>query len=516
MGASGFLFQFNHGLSPASIGKGPSYGRMRAMKIPTVIQRVVSQLQEHHFEAYLVGGCVRDLLLGEEPHDWDIATNARPEEIMAVFQKRAFLDNQYGTVTVLTKSRQPSLREIEITPYRLEGPYRDQRHPESVTFTNDLEKDLGRRDFTINALALALQKPKPIFIDPFQGQADLKKKTIRAVGNPGQRLAEDGLRLMRAVRLATTLDFQIEEKTQKAIQEKASRLTHISPERIRDELVKIILSPRAAQGIEMLRQLSLLHYIIPELEEGYQIGQNKHHIYDVYEHLLRSLDYAVQQNFNLSVRLAALFHDIGKPRTKEGEGVNSTFYNHEIVGAEITQKIMTRLKFSRQETKKVVTLVRYHLFYYNVGEVGESSVRRLVRRAGQENMKELIQLRMADRIGSGVPKAKPYKLRHLEYMVEKVSRDPVSVDKLEISGHDVMEILQIAPGPKVGQVLTILLNRILDNPEKNQPEVLKKMVQDLKKLSEEGLKEESRKAKEKIDQINETEDILIKEKHWVK
>ena len=486
------------------------------MKIPREIKVIVNQLQKHRYDAYLVGGCVRDLILQKKPHDWDVATNAKPKEIMAVFKNHAFLDNQFGTVTVLTKSQDSSLKEVEITPYRLEGPYKDQRHPESVHFTNNLEKDLSRRDFTINAMALKIQGARPIIIDPFQGKKDLEKKLIRAVGNPAQRFSEDALRLMRAVRLATTLDFEIEPQTKKAIQEKASLLANISQERIRDEFVKIINSPRAMAGVEMLRQLSLLHYIIPELEEGYHVSQNKHHIYDVYEHSLRALDYAAQQGFSLAVRLAALFHDIGKPRTKQGEGPEATFYNHEVVGAQMTREIMTRLKFPRKMIEKVVLLVRYHLFYYNVGEVGETSVRRLVRRVGLENMPELIQLRMADRIGSGVPKAKPYKLRHLEYMVERISQDPISVKNLKVSGNDVMKILNIPPGPKVGQILNILLDRVLTSPQKNKKILLQKTIMALGKLPEKDFLREAEKAKKSISQIVETNDILIKEKHWVK
>ncbi len=485
------------------------------MKIPQEVKEIIKQLQKH-YEAYLVGGCVRDLILKKKPHDWDVTTNAKPEEIIAVFKNRAFLDNQFGTVTVLTKNEDPSLKEIEITPYRIEGEYKDQRHPSSVAFTTSLQEDLSRRDFTINAMALSFQNKEPVFIDPFQGKKDLQEKLIRAVGDPIQRFTEDALRLMRGVRLATTLDFQIEPQTEKAIQKKASLLANISQERIRDELMKIINSPRAMAGIEKLRKLSLLHYVVPELEEGYQVSQNKHHIYDVYEHSLRSLDYAAQQDFSPEVRLAALFHDIGKPRTKEGEGSEATFYNHEIVGAKITRAIMARLKFPRKTIEKVVTLVRYHLFYYNVDEVGESSVRRLVRRVGFENMPELIQLRMADRIGSGVPKAKPYKLRHLEYMVEKISQDPITVKTLKVSGKEVMAILKIQPGPKVGQILNILLDRVLTLPKDNKKSILQKMIRDLGKLPEKDFVAMAEKAKGSINQITETNDILIKEKHWVK
>ena len=269
--------------------------------------------------------------------------------------------------------------------------------------------------------------PQIKVIDLFGGQKDLEDKIIRAVGKPEERFSEDALRMMRAVRFAATLGgplsggWKIEEKTAKAIKKNAFWLQAISKERIRDEFLKIILSERAADGIELLRELQLLKYVVPELEEGYMVTQNKHHIYECYEHSLLSLKYAAQKNFNKYVRIAALFHDIAKPRVKQGEGPDATFYNHEILGAKMTVQILDRLKFPKKDIEKIVKLVRYHLFYYNVDEVSESSVRRLVRQAGPENMEELLQVRMADRIGSGVPKAEPYKLRHLKYVIEKVA-----------------------------------------------------------------------------------------------
>jgi len=249
-------------------------------------------------------------------------------------------------------------------------------------------------------------------IDPFSGKKDLKDKIIRAVGNPEERFSEDALRMMRAVRFATTLDFKIEEKTTRAIKKNSFWLQAISKERIRDEFLKIIMTERAADGIELLRLLSLLKYIVPELEQGFGVSQNKHHIYGCYQHAILSLKYVAKRNFNKYVRLAALFHDIGKPRVKRGEGSDATFYGHEILGAKMTTQILNRLKFPKKEIEKIAKLVRYHLFYYNPGEVFDSSVRRLVRKVGPENMEELLQVRMADRIGSGCPKAEPYKLRH--------------------------------------------------------------------------------------------------------
>jgi tRNA nucleotidyltransferase/poly(A) polymerase len=215
------------------------------------------------------------------------------------------------------------------------------------------------------------------------------------------------------------------------------------------------------------------------------------------------------------VRLAALFHDIGKPRTKRGEGPDATFYGHEIVGAKMTAQILNRLRFPKKDIEKIVKLVRYHLFYYNPGEVGESSVRRLLRKVGKENIEELLQVRMADRIGSGVPKAEPYKLRHLRYMIEKVSRDPISVKMLKVDGNDVMEILKIKPGPKVGQILHILLEEVIDDPKKNEENFLKKEIERLGKLPDDELKRLAKEAKEKIEKIEQKRDEMTKRKYWV-
>jgi len=486
------------------------------MEIPKEVLEVVEKLKENGFEAYIVGGCVRDFLRGVEPEDWDVTTNAKPEEIMKIFPK-SFYENKFLTVTVLTGSQNPKLKEIEITTFRKEAKYTDKRHPDFVGFAKTLEEDLARRDFTINAMALKIENGKLQIVDLFNGKEDLKNKIIRAVGDPRERFSEDALRMMRAVRFSVTLGegWKIEEKTKEAIKENAFWISAISKERIRDEFLKIIMSERAAEGIERMRQLGLLKYIIPELEEGYKVTQNKHHIYDCYEHYLRSLDFAAKKGFNMYVRLAALLHDIGKPRTKKGEGPDATFYGHEIVGAKMTAQILNRLRFPKKDIEKIVKLVRYHLFYYNPGEVGESSVRRLLRKVGKENIEELIQVRMADRIGSGVPKAEPYKLRHLRYMIEKVSRDPISVKMLKVDGNDVMEILKIKPGPKVGQILQILLEKVIEDPKKNEENFLKEEIKKLGKLPDEELKRLAKEAREKIEKIEQKRDEMTKRKYWV-
>jgi len=492
------------------------------MEIPKEVKSVINKLKEGGFEAYIVGGCVRDFLRGVEPEDWDVATNAKPEEIQKIFP-RSFYENKFLTVTVQTGSKNPKLKEIEITTYRKEARYTDKRHPDEIKFAKTIEEDLARRDFTVNAIALKIENSLKIknlklkIVNPFNGRKDLESKIIRAVGKPEERFNEDALRMMRAVRFAVTLGegWAIEEKTAEAIKKNAPWLQAISKERIRDELIKIVRTERAAEGIELLRELKLLQYIIPELEDGYKVTQNKHHIYECYEHYLRSLDYAAKKKFNEYVRLAALFHDIGKPKTKRGEGPDATFYGHEIAGAKMTARILNRLKFPQKEIEKIVKLVRYHLFYYNPDEVSESSVRRLVRQVGPENMEELLQVRMADRIGSGVPKAEPYKLRHLRYTIEKVSRDPISVKMLKVNGNDVMKILDIQPGPKVGQILDVLLGYVLETPEKNEKEFLEKEIEKLGKLSKKELSSLSQKAKKEREKLEIKRDEMTKQKYWV-
>jgi len=504
------------------------------MLIPKEAKFVTEKLKKEGFEAYIVGGCVRDLLRKVEPEDWDVATNAKPEEIQKIFPK-SFYENKFLTVTVQTGSRNKRLKEIEITTYRSEAKYTDKRHPDLIRFAKTIEKDLARRDFTINAIAVDISESREQrtknkkrrncslftvhcslrFIDPFDGQKDLEKKIIRAVGNPADRFSEDALRMMRAVRFAATLNFEIEKKTTQAIKKNSPWLQTLSKERIRDEFLRIIMAERAADGVELLRKLNLLKYIVPELEEGYKITQNKHHIYDCYEHSLFSLKYAAEKNFNKYVRSAALFHDIAKPRVKRGEGLDATFYGHEIVGAKMTAQILNRLRFSRKDIEKIVKLVRYHLFYYNVDEVSEASVRRLVRNAGPENMEELLQVRMADRIGSGVPKAEPYKLRHLKYVIEKVSQDPISVKMLKIKGNEVMNILSTKAGPKIGQILDILLGYVLTDPKRNKKETLKKEIKKLGKLSEKELSSLAQKSRKEREQIEVKKDKMTKKKYWV-
>lgn len=483
--------------------------------IPVYIQKITQALKASGYEAYIVGGCVRDLLMNKVPHDWDITTNATPEEMLKVF-KNAKYENAFGTVLIPIRKTakddqvKGDLEDVvEVTTYRSEQGYSDRRHPDLVRFETQIDKDLERRDFTINALALDVQNTEKV-IDLFGGQKDIKDKIIRAVGEPSDRFKEDALRMLRAIRFRAQLDFELEPKTQRAILKLAGSIKFVSQERIRDEFIKILKSPRAYEGVKLLHECKLLQYILPELEQGVDVKQDRHHIYPVFKHNLLALKTC--PNSNWQVRLAALLHDVAKPKTRKIIGGIATFYNHEYLGAKMVAKIMTRLKFSTTDQERVVNLVRNHMFYYNVGEVTAASVRRLIAKVGRENLKDLIDLRIADRLGSGTPKAMPYKLRHLQYMMAKVQNDPVSVKMLKINGDDLIKLLKITPGPKIGALLDVLLADVLEDPALNTVAELKARA---KKLNEFNLEELRVKAKEVIAEKQETEDRKIKRNYKV-
>lgn len=492
------------------------------MEIPKEIQSIDSTLQKAGYKAYLVGGCVRDLLMGraEGPKDWDITTDAKPEEIQALFADSVY-ENSFGTVGIKTDSEDPKLKIVEVTTFRLEGRYTDKRHPDEITFAKTIEEDLSRRDFTVNAMALQIQEIKKTknqeskIIDPFGGQDDLKKKIIRTVGNPDDRFTEDALRLMRAVRFSAQLGFEIEKETAAAIKKHAGLLEMISKERVRDEFMKLMMTDDAVVGVERMREFGLLRYVLPELLDGVGVGQNKHHIYSVYEHNLRSFQYAVEKNFPLDLRITALLHDVGKPKTKHGEGENCTFYGHQVVGERIAIKALDRLRFPKQFIEKVALLIREHMFVYDPESVTLAGVRRIIRRVGAENVDDLMLVREADRIGSGVPKAQPYRLRYLKAMIEKVQKDPIHPKMLTLKGDDVMRILQIEAGPKVGKILAALLEEVLDRPELNDASALERRMRELNALPEKELDVIAAKARERAAAAQERIDEEIKKKYFV-
>lgn len=495
------------------------------MNLPSEVQSIITRLHQAGFEAYAVGGCVRDLFLKRQPQDWDITTNATPEAIQKLFPKN-FYNNTFGTVTVLTLSTDPALKEIEVTTYRVDATYSDQRHPDHVTFTAQLEEDLARRDFTINAMALhSASTSGPThahqvvidglqIIDPFGGLKDLNATIIRAVGEASERFQEDALRLLRAVRLAAQLNFTIEPGTLQAIQESAQAIGAVSAERIRDELIKIIRSDHPEYGLQLLQSTGLLAVTVPELQEGVGIEQNKHHIYTVFEHNIKSLHFAARYDYPFHIRLAALLHDIGKPRTRRFDPKQGdyTFYGHDIVGARMVEKLLKRLKFSNADVHKVSHLVRHHMFYYDIGKVTEAGLRRMLRRVGPEHFDDLIKLRIAERKGSGVPKARPYRLRHLQFLAEKVSQQPISVGQLAINGHDLMEKLSIPPGPAIGGILNALLAEVIEDPKKNTTDYLLPRARELQESDPAQLKQLGVAAIEKEEQAREEE---IKKKYHV-
>lgn len=481
------------------------------MELPGFLTAILAILHGAGHEAYAVGGCVRDVLRGVTPTDWDVATSAHPDEIQALFPE-SFCENDFGTVTLKPVPEIPDGMKVEITPFRAEAGYSDRRRPDSVQFGVSLEEDLSRRDFTINAMAFDGES----IVDPYGGRDDLKAKLVRAVRDANERFDEDALRMLRAVRFATVLGFEIEPMTLVAIRKNAGLIAHVSPERIRDELTKMVNAPKQpSRAFHILHDTGLLALILPELEAGVGVGQNKHHVYTVFEHNVLSLDFAAEYGYTTAVRWASLLHDVGKPATKAGDGYNSTFYNHDIVGARQARGIMQRLKFSKEFGQKVVTLVRYHLFFYDVGVVTEAAIRRLVKKVGAENIQDLLKVRIAERMGSGVAKARPYRLRHLEFMIEKVARDPISVKMLEIDGTVLMSELNIAPGPRLGWMLNALLEDVLVDPSRNTRDWLMTRSRELAILSDSDLAALASKAKESATEAESEEVAKIKGKYKV-
>jgi putative nucleotidyltransferase with HDIG domain len=493
--------------------------------IPAFVSHVTKTLQDEGYEAYLVGGCVRDLLLGKTPKDWDVTTSARPEQIEAVFPiLKTVYENAFGTVTVIDLAADETLRdvthvtkpeEVQVTTYRSEGIYTDNRRPDTVTYETKLEKDLERRDFTINAMAYDPHKGQ--IIDIFKGQSDIKDKIIRCVLNANTRFEEDALRMMRAVRFSTTLNFAIASETLTALTAQSSLLARISQERIRDEFIKIILSEQPAVGIDLLQKTGMLHIIAPEFEEGIGCEQKGAHLYDVYNHLLHALQHAADKKFSLEVRLSALFHDIGKPATRRYDRTKDkyTFFGHEVVGARMTRKILERMRFSRETSELVVSLVRNHMFFSDTEQISLSAVRRIIQKVTRENIWLLMEVRECDRVGMAKAEA-PYRLRKYHAMIEEALRDPISVSQLAIDGEYLIKELHMKPGPRMGWILHALLEEVLDNPEINTVETLKERVFALDTLEDKDLKALGEKAKDKKEEANEAEVGQLRQKHRVK
>ena len=529
-------------------------------KIPEFVKHVSQTLFNAGYQSFIVGGSVRDLALGKEPKDWDITTSATPDQIIELFEKTVY-ENVFGTVLVVDQSvtetenySENSVSSVEVTPFRQEGKYTDRRHPDNVVFSTKIEDDLMRRDFTINALAYNIHTGE--FVDLFHGLSDLENKIIKTVGSPDERFNEDPLRIVRAVRFVAQLGFTLDSDTMMSVTKNKDLVKHISSERIRDEFVKIINTDMPAQGIDMLRRFGILELCIPELLEGVGCHQGGAHKYDVYEHLLHALAHAADKKFDTRIRLAALFHDIGKPRTKREpvksskasyflgprvsspdtkkvstfsdfkSGTKPTFYGHEVVGAKMAKKIMERLKFGKSETDYIVKLVRYHMFFSDTDVITLTPVRRMIvnMTAGidangftheSHPVWDLMKIRECDRVGMAKSEA-PERLRKYHAMIDEALRDPISVKQLKIDGNYLMQNMGVKPGPRMGNILNILLEDVINDPAKNEIHILEERVKQLELLNDADLKNLAEKAKDKKEEVEEAELSKIYQDHGVK
>jgi len=469
------------------------------MVIPEYVQKVGRILTKEGYEAYIVGGALRDVVLGKTPHDYDIATNALPDEMLNMFPKAVSTGAKFGTVVALIQDKHGETHEVEVTTFRSESDYVDGRWPSNVNFVDDIDKDLGRRDFTFNAMALDLsqlnldggEEPFKVDIyDPYGGVKDIEKKVVRAVGTPLERFKEDGLRAFKACRMAAQLGFDIEEETFEAIKESVPVAAQVSMERIRDEFMKMLInSPKPSVGIELMRKSGLLSLFMPELLEGVDVEQKLFHAHDVYKHALKTCDVAHD-----SVKLAALLHDIAKPRTDMGNG---HFYGHDKMGADIAAEIMQRMKFSQSEINRVKILVENHMFYYpHVQEEmtneekeniekhqwTDTAVRRFIQRVGEENIDDLFKLRLADAQSNPATAFKPEEITILQRRISEVRKQDMAlkVTDLKVSGEDLMNI-GIEKGPKMGIVLNELLDMVVEDPTLNRKDFLLEKATELNK-----------------------------------
>jgi tRNA nucleotidyltransferase (CCA-adding enzyme) len=443
----------------------PMSRKKKRTEIPEFVRTVLERLNGHGHDSYVVGGAVRDLLMGRPVTDWDVASSASPEEITELFQDTRHFRLKHQTVTLVHEDRC-----YEVTSFRGEG----------EAGTRDIETDLGHRDFTIDAMALGAGAEE--VLDPFQGREDIRKRLVRAVRNPGDRFGEDPLRMLRSVRLATELGFRIDPETLRAVSRMGGEIHRVAQERIREELMKILLSPRPSTGFHLMKKTGLLGEVLPELLEGVGMRQNPLvHRYTVFRHIMETLDRVEAAPV---LRLAALLHDIAKPRTREKIAGKFHFYGHEKASALLAREIMERLKFSNDTTSQVAHLIALHmrdLDYHSTWSDG--AVRRLIRDVGEENVGGFLILREADLMAHGVVGRKKTALfSELKVRIERLLGNPVprKACDLAIDGHNVMESLHLSPGPEVGRVLNLLMERVTDDPSLNTEECLAAILQEMK------------------------------------
>ena len=453
------------------------------VQLPKSVKEILSKFQRRGFEIYIVGGAVRDTVMGKLTNDWDMTTNAKPEEILDTIEGGLY-NNQFGTV--FSPNPDDPDRPHEITTFRKEEGYSDSRHPDKITWGKTLKEDLSRRDFTINAMALnvhlgggrmpARRQGRDSYevdvIDFYGGQKDIKTKTIKAVGDADERFSEDALRMMRAIRIAAELGFIIEKNTLEAIKKNAPLINKIAKERVKEELFKLLSSPFPYDGMLLLRSSGLMTEILPELEKCFGVEQKspgRHHVYDVGAHLFISLKSCKSQD--PVVRFATLIHDIGKPQTyRKLENGTITFYNHEVVSGKIAENISQRLKFSNDEKEKLLTLVRFHQFTVDERQT-DSAIRRFIKNVGLENVEDMLALRVADRLGGGARETS-WRLEEFKKRLIEVQKQPFTVRDLKIGGNDVMKVLNLNPGPEVGKILETLFEKVVAKEIPNTKEAL--------------------------------------------
>ncbi len=426
------------------------------IKVPDYVRFVLSRLNKSGFMAFVAGGAVRDAVLLREAVDWDITTNASVSEIKSVFKDTRHFSLKHETVTLVNSG----------VPYEITTMKGNDGE------NSDILIDLSHRDFTLNAMAY--DADRSVIIDPFNGACDIRQKTVRAVIDPAERFKEDPLRMLRAVRIAGELDFVIHEDTIGAIPALSSLLSDVSVERIRDEFIKIINCEKPSFLLEILFNAGLMDYIVPEIRDGYGMEQNSYHMFSVYDHTLKTVE-NVPSDYIL--RIAALFHDIGKPRVREMIDGEYHFYGHEKVSSDMAGEILARLRFSREDIKKITDLILHHMIDYTE-KWSDAAVRRLIRRSGWENIDNLLVLKKADIIAHGIADNRLELLDHLESRIEIMRSENASVDisDLAIDGKRIMEITGISPGPEVGKTLKKLLEMVLDDPGLNTEDRLTEIV----------------------------------------
>lgn len=440
---------------------------------PPAVHGIVARLRDLGFRSWLVGGGVRDALRGAPPADWDVATDARPDDLLRAFPKAVPTGLQHGTVTVVDEGA-----HYEVTTLRGESAYSDGRRPDAVRFVDDITADLARRDFTVNAIAV--DPATGALIDPFGGGRDLQARVLRAVGDPRERFDEDGLRVLRAARFVATLEFDLDPATAAAIAPTLATYRKVSPERVRDEWLKTMKARRPSRAFEVMRTTGMLAVTCPEILEGVGMAQNRWHAFDVWRHGMACMDLCAGDPV---LRVAALLHDVGKPRTRafSEKTKDWTFYDHDRVGAAMAEPICERMRFSTDERRRIVDLVRHHLFHYDGWT--DAAVRRWVRRVGRSRIDDLWALNEADVRGKS-DAVEEADLLPLQRMKEHVARvlaagDALSVRDLAVDGGDLMRELGLPPGKAIGLLLDELLERVTEEPARNEPAALLELARQI-------------------------------------